>query len=91
MKRRSWLIGGGLVALAGICAVGCRQLLPLFGYPPEALRDSAPEGIRAKAIAVGKPAPPLTMADGAGAPSTQGEVVLNPGQRHIVVFYRGHW
>lgn len=53
--------------------------------PPQARRNSPPEGLDGSALAVGSPAPPMDK-----LPSTQGTWSRGAGPT-IVVFYRGFW
>ena len=73
-----------LISCATLLLSGCSVLLPLFGYPPHALRGEPPTAIETSALPVGAKAPAFTLADFSLAKANErGPVVL--------VFYRGAW
>ena len=67
----------------------CGTVLQAAGYPPEAMRRTAPEGIEERAPSVGAMAPAVELRSHEGerysldTARTKGPVV--------VLFYRGHW
>ena len=89
-RARSQLALRALLACGSLLGqAGCSLVLPLFGYPPEALRRSAPEGIEARSTEVGAVAPALDLATAAGGRWTLAEhLAQGPA---VVVFYRGDW
>ncbi len=80
MFVRNVLATAVLVPLAA-----CSLVLQASGYPPEAGRKSPPIGIEDRAVAVGAKVSP------GGLASTKGEIALEKGRRHVLVFYRGAW
>ncbi len=80
------------VALTALLALltlpSCSALLSSAGYPPEARRNTPPEGIEARAAAVGKRAPTIAISDDKGAFIAIGGERLKP---QLVLFYRGAW
>lgn len=73
-----------LVSCAAIFLSGCAVILPVFGYPPHALRSEPPGTVEKTALPVGAKAPAFALADFSLAKASErGPVVL--------VFYRGDW
>lgn len=74
---------GAAVALLTVLAssFGC-SALPVFGYPPEALRKSPPPGVDLPAVCA--TVPPVEL-------QTTGGAINTAGKRVLLVFYRGHW
>ena len=81
-RRLSALVGGvGLIIALG----ACRVILPIFGYPPAAQRNTPPPGIDRQILAEGRPAPAIEL------PSTRDLWSLTADTQHLLVFYRGAW
>ena len=72
------------VLLLVLTVSGCAAVLKAGGYPPEAMRKSAPAEI-GQALAVGAPAPALKIL------LTDGTTAELRGTPTVLVFYRGHW
>ena len=75
----------GTLMLCASALAACSVVLPLLGYPPEATRESPPQGIEQAALPVGAAAPNIERQ------STEGPWHLTPGETQLLVFYRGHW
>lgn len=80
----------GREKIAGLIVVGaaCAVLLPAAGFPPEAMRNSAPESIDG-ALKVGAKALAIELSDHRGR---RWSLAKRPkGTPAVIVFYRGHW
>ena len=75
------------VAAAALLTAACSVMLPVAGYPPEALRKAPPPDIEQSALAVGAEAPPIALADTAGKPWS----FPADGRKIVLLFYRGDW
>ncbi len=69
----------------------CGPLLQAAGYPPEALRETPPEGIEKRSPKVGAKAPVPVGAGALQLHSTQGKWSLASEELQLLVFYRGAW
>ena len=73
-----------LASCAAVFVSGCAAVLPVFGYPPHALRSEPPTAAVTRALAVGVKAPDFALDDfSLRKASERGPVML--------VFYRGDW
>lgn len=84
--RRAWprggwraAVGAGGTVLSLACAFGLISYAFVLSY-------SLPDGD--VALGVGEPVPSATLPDQEGRPVS---LVASPGERVILVFYRGHW
>ncbi len=85
MRLANWIISAAML----LGTSGCSVVLPVLGYPAEALRDAPPPGIEAQSVATRDPLP-----DGVKnlkLDSTAGPWSMSDARTHLVVFYRGHW
>lgn len=78
-----------LAAVSVTLAASCSLVLPVFGYPPEALRKTAPDGIEKGALTVGATAQPVDLENATGAKWSLAKA--DPKKSVVLVFYRGHW
>ena len=85
MKLTTWLVPAALL----LSISGCSVVLPVLGYPPEALRPDPPPGVEAQSIATREPLP--AGVENLKLESTQGPWSVSDERTHLVVFYRGHW
>ena len=77
--------------LAGIalpCLLACGAAMKMAGYPPEATRQSQPQGIGHTAIAVGTQAPDFQLTGTKGNFKLADAVASKPA---ALIFYRGDW
>lgn len=77
-----------ILALA-LLIVGCSRIRSLPDIPGEAMRRSPPEGIAARAVAVGAGAPDFRLpAHTGGHWSLKENLAEGPV---VLIFYRGYW
>jgi hypothetical protein len=60
----------------------------VYGFPPEALRDSPPVGTLETSLKVGDAAPSFNLSNGKNNYKSQD---LLKGNGTVLVFYRGYW
>lgn len=77
------------IAIASGVFLACGTALVIAGYPPEATRKSAPDGIEERALAVKQKAPPIELTSQTKKAWRLEDV---PKEKKVVlVFYRGDW
>lgn len=70
--------------MAVLVLVGCAPVIKAAGFPPEARRQTPPEGLE-QALAIGAIAPDRSV------PMTDGTRVSLRGSNTVLLFYRGQW
>ena len=91
-SRRSTMLAAGLGLAAASAAVvgGCGFVYGIFGYPPEATRETPPPDIDKRAKKAKQQAAPVKAL--ATVPNVDGgQWEMKPGELTVLIFYRGAW